>query len=598
MLLWVSAQDSPNILYIITDDHRPDAIESYNQATTGKRESALGYVSSPNIDKLANEGTMFVNAYSNSPACGPSRGSIISGRYPFRNGHYGFEQTHQNPDFVKPTFPQTLQREGYNTAVFGKTGSYIYKWGPGQGFYDAGHYNHVTHFKHSLQKNGVGDLWTASPYKVVNGKGGYQGVLEYVKFPDGRTENYYLSKKKGDISPEDIAKRKAVEKELDILRSYTRYNKHLIIGGLNPMPAGETIDAKIVEEFKKYLFNTNTSYVTSYGEEMQGANNQKPLMINLGFHLPHTPVLPPKSYRERFQKENYKVPEFDEKELEKFTPQLKQLHKNLNMSRMTDAEKQQAIQDYYAFCAYGDRLIGEAVEAFKKYCETNKQEYLIVFTVGDHGWQLGEQGIGAKFGPWKQSTNGAVIVVSSDKNKVPAGKIKKQLVEYVDIAPTLLSASGVDIENTEFDYLDGISLFNFIDKSKEQRDYIVGEINLIAGPRAYLRSKNFSFSMRTRPSNKLQLNKNIKWALECPTEEVELALYDLRTDPLERKNIAADQNYHKLAAWLRNKLGNIVLGDGRVECDWSQANTYNISNFAKGAHDGHLNIPKNLIPNL
>ncbi|WP_289039424.1 sulfatase-like hydrolase/transferase [uncultured Zobellia sp.] len=594
----ILAQDAPNILWIITDDHRPDAIETYNQATTGKSESPLGYVSSPNIDKLAEEGTMFVNAFCNSPACGPSRGSIISGRYPFRNGHYAFEQTHQNPDFVKPTFPQTLQKEGYITAVFGKTGSYIYKWGPGQGFRDAGHYNYVMHFKHSLQKNGVGDLWTVSPYKVVNGKGAYQGVQEHVKFADGRTERYYLSKKDGTITNEDVAKRKAVEKELGILRSYTRYNKNLIIGGQNPMPAGQTVDAKIVEEFKKYLSNSNSNYITSYGEQVEGANDQKPLMVNLGFHLPHTPILPPKSYRDEFRQKTYKVPEFDENELGKFTPQLKQLHRNLNMSQMTDAEKQQAIQDYYAFCAYGDALIGEAVEAFKEYCMKNSQEYLIVFTVGDHGWQLGEQGIEAKFGPWKQSTNGAIIMVSSDKNKVPEGKISQQLIEYVDIAPTLLSTAGIDIHKNEYDYLDGLNLLDFIKDPKEKRDYTVGEINLVAGPRAYMRSENFSFSMRTRPTNRIDLNKDIKWALECPAEKAELALYDLRVDPLERNNVAMNGDYRKLADWFRNKLGSIVLGDGRVECDWSKANTFDISNFAKGAHDRRLNIPKKFIPKL
>jgi len=84
----------PNILWIITDDQRPDSVSAYNQAMYGQKESPLGYVESPNIDKLAAEGVLFTHAFTNSPVCGPSRGSMHSGRYPFRNGHYAFELTH------------------------------------------------------------------------------------------------------------------------------------------------------------------------------------------------------------------------------------------------------------------------------------------------------------------------------------------------------------------------------------------------------------------------------------------------------------------------------------------------------------------------
>lgn len=71
----------PNILWIITDDQRADALECYHRATTGKSKSYLGYVISPNIDKLADEGTMFINAYNNSPMCVISRASMHMGRY-------------------------------------------------------------------------------------------------------------------------------------------------------------------------------------------------------------------------------------------------------------------------------------------------------------------------------------------------------------------------------------------------------------------------------------------------------------------------------------------------------------------------------------
>ena len=49
----VAQEKKPNVLWIITDDHRADALACWNRATTGRSESVLGYVSSPNIDRLA-----------------------------------------------------------------------------------------------------------------------------------------------------------------------------------------------------------------------------------------------------------------------------------------------------------------------------------------------------------------------------------------------------------------------------------------------------------------------------------------------------------------------------------------------------------------
>ncbi|MEO0795557.1 MAG: sulfatase-like hydrolase/transferase [Verrucomicrobiota bacterium] len=603
----------PNILWIITDDQRPDSVSVYNRAVYGTDESPLGYVESPNIDKLAEEGVLFTSAYCNSPACGPSRGSMHSGRYPFRNGHYAFETTHQAADFVTPTTHQTMQTQGYQTAIMGKTGAYIYNY-PGYTFDAEGIYGLRLHFKHDLQKNGIGDLYTSVQWGA-DSKGVHRnlGITENVLYQDGTKRTYFLKRKGDPLTNADRAGKEQSNQEFELLRSYTRGNPDLILGGVNPKPAGETVDAGIVREFKNYLSHANKRYETSWGKAMTGPNTNKPLYINLGFHLPHTPVLPPKSYRDRFAQKAYKVPEFDAAELAKLPPQLAHLYETMKIlgtspedesaGRAYNAEEvQTAIQDYYAFCAYGDELIGEAVDAFKTYCKENDQDYLIIYTIGDHGWHLGEQGIEAKFGPWRESVKNAALVVSSDKSKFPPGTVYDGLVEFVDFAPTILAAGGTNIEHERFDYLDGFDLEQVFHGGAVDRDYIVGEMNLVIGPRAYLRSKDFAFSMRTRPNNafptKDNLNKDIKWALECPPEKAEMALYDLRNDPLERNNVAATAEYAELAEWFRQKLGNIVLGDGRVECDWMERNAYSVSNFAEGAHDHKLVIPGEIIPQI
>jgi arylsulfatase A-like enzyme len=594
-------QKQPNILWIITDDQRADALECYNIATTGKNDSELGFVMSPNANKLAAEGTLFTNAYNNSPMCAISRASMWMGRYPFRSGHYKFF-SHQEADVSKPLVSQILRESGYGTATFGKSHWSVSK-----------HLNQkenepndvcdlVVHFKTDLQNKGHGDIFTSGA-KTEFPDGIFKLTYkdETTIYPDGTKLKYVTNDLEKDIPEADRKMHAKVDEDFDILRVYTRPHNSLIIGGENPHSAGETIDGLIVKELKSYLKNAGEPYATISGRKVQGAATNKPLFLNLGFTWPHTPVLPPKEYRDMFKNKPYKIPGFSTDELSNFPPQLVLHYNECKADQLMEAEKLQAIQDYYAFCAYGDALIGDAVEAFKKYCAEKNEEYLIIYTVGDHGWHLGEQGVMAKFGPWKQSVHDAVIVVSSDKEKFPAGKVVTDIIEYVDFAPTMLAAANIDIEEEAYNYLDGYDLQEVLTNEELKRDYALGEINVVNGHRAYMRNLDFAFSMRSRDMwddvHSPNQNKDIMWALNCDRPKADMALYDLRVDPLEKNNVADQKGYRELADWFRNKLGNIVLGDGRVECDWSLPNSYNISNFAGGADDKKLDIPMELIPN-
>lgn len=586
----------PNILWIITDDQRADALECWNRATRGTSENALGYVSSPNLDKLASEGVLFTDTYCNSPVSAPSRASMHTGRYPHHNGIYNFVLAHNENNFSRPLIPTVMNDAGYKTILFGKTGVRIFKYSDPMRFVeDPNHaYTDKVSMESDLERAGLADRCSEGVFK----KGEAPGTRESWYYPDGEVVSFYTNRKGDKLTAEDLAGAAEVRERQGLI-TMPDHPHGEIIGGVNTMPTDRTLDGRIAFEVMNYLDHTNDSYKALVGRETEGPKSSQPQFLNVGFHFPHTPVLPSQEYRDQFMDRTYKVPEFDDKEASLIPKQLERWRTIYNITTLSDEDKQQIIRDYYAFCAMGDHLIGQTVDKFKAYCEENDQPYLIVIACGDHGWHLGEQGVSYKAANYAKSNQTALIVVSSDKKKYPAGKVVDDFVEYVDFAPTFFAEAGYDLSTPEFDYLDGRDIATTVDGAKP-REYVLGETSVSSGYRAYLRGKDFAFSMRSRkPSyNPKKLGEDVKWALECTPREADMALFDLRVDPDERRNVAYDAKYEALADWFRQKLGNIVLGDGRVECDWNKMNIYDISTFAEGSDDKKLDIPRKIIPKV
>ena len=118
----ISQEVQPNILWILTDDQRYDSVKTFNQAIDGREMSELGYIESPEVDKLAAMGTTFVNTYCQATGCAPSRAAMHQGRYPFRSGVYEFEYHNNVAEHMKPSLPEQLVDLGYQTFHVGKLG--------------------------------------------------------------------------------------------------------------------------------------------------------------------------------------------------------------------------------------------------------------------------------------------------------------------------------------------------------------------------------------------------------------------------------------------------------------------------------------------
>jgi arylsulfatase A-like enzyme len=106
-----SSEDRPNIVFLLADDHRWDAL--------GMEGHPL--LRTPNIDALASEGTYFNNSFVTTPICFASRASILSGQYVRSHGCINFAKFFSDSAFAE-TYPGVLRQGGYYTGFIGKYG--------------------------------------------------------------------------------------------------------------------------------------------------------------------------------------------------------------------------------------------------------------------------------------------------------------------------------------------------------------------------------------------------------------------------------------------------------------------------------------------
>ena len=104
-----ASDQKPNIVFILTDD------QAWNVLS---RDGRYTFLETPNIDRLADEGMVFENAFVTTSLCSPSRASFLTGVYAHKHGVY--INTIRDPFPSAPFMPKVLQDAGYETAFLGK----------------------------------------------------------------------------------------------------------------------------------------------------------------------------------------------------------------------------------------------------------------------------------------------------------------------------------------------------------------------------------------------------------------------------------------------------------------------------------------------
>jgi len=363
--------EKKDIIILMPDQLRWDCLGAYGNKI----------IKTPNIDKIAEEGVIFKNAYTTSPLCMPARASFVSGLYPHQHGMW------ENKGSLPPeneTFFHHLQKNGWFVAHIGKAHFYEHK-----NF-------HMKTMEDYMRKRGIDYVHeTTGPHATVTTD---SYMTDYLK-EKGLLEifrNDYRNRNKFSTHPSPL-------KEEDYLDSY--------------------VGKKACEFIKNYSF-------------------EKPLCLFVGFPSPHEPWDPPGKYAEMYSPEDMPLPVEEIIETADLPEKTKKIIEQ--WKRIFNGLSQEIIKKirslYYGKISLVDYWIGEIL---KTYYEKRTPENLIIIFWSDHGEMLGDHGLLYKSVFYEQSVKIPLIIKWPGKND-ELRKSANKIVEIIDIFPTLLSGLGLE----------------------------------------------------------------------------------------------------------------------------------------------------------
>jgi iduronate 2-sulfatase len=359
--------EKPNILFIAVDDLRPEL------ACYGEQ-----HIQSPNIDRLAAEGTRFDRSYCNIPVCGASRASLMTGLRPTRNRFLTYYTWADEDAPGITTLPGHFHNKGYRAISNGKvfhhdtdaSDSWDEIWHPRS--------SSVSWRDYALEENIVQDTSDSSRGPA----------FERANLPD-------TTYKDGKIAEKTIRDLRKL-KELDT-----------------------------------------------------------PFFLAAGFLKPHLPFNAPEKYWKLYEGKvslpgnNYPPENAPAESLHTFG-ELRAYAGVPAEGPVTDDFARELIHGYYACVSYTDAQIGKILEELKQ-LELDRTTIVVLW--GDHGWNLREHGLWCKHCNYETSLHTPLIVKVPGTRQV---KSTSEIVEYVDIYPTLCELAGLEVP----EHLQGTSVMS------------------------------------------------------------------------------------------------------------------------------------------
>ncbi|WP_146403850.1 sulfatase family protein [Planctomycetes bacterium CA13] len=486
--LQAGSNDRPNIIVIMADDLGYGDVSCYGAKA----------ITTPNIDRLANEGIRFTSGYCSASTCTPTRYSLLTGTYAFRKQGTGIAPPN-SPTLIPAgtvTLPSLLQSAGYNTAVIGK-----WHLGLGEG-----------------QPNWNGDL-KPGPLEI-----GFDHCLllpttndrvPQVYVNDHRVENLDSSdplwvgnKKPTEDHPTGVSHRSTLRLDWSHGHNHSIHNGIGRIGYYTGGHAARFRDEELADRW----VNDSVKWIEQ--------NRDEPFFLFFSSHDLHVPRMP----HERFQGTTSLGLRGDS---------IAQL--DWCVGELTDALDRLQIADntLIVFCSDNGPVLDDGYkdEAVEK--------------LGDH--KPAGPFRGGKYNVYEAGTRTPLIVRWPGKVQ-PA--VSDQIVCTIDLAASLSSLVGVPLPNDEacrdsFDVSDAL----LGKPGAVGRPHLIQQDNGVKG--------NFGFRVGNWKLHRYGAKNTYNVELHMKNSAIEpFQLFDLQTDPMETKNVIDE--HPEIARQMKEELDTLI----------------------------------------
>ncbi len=501
-------QSKPNILLIITDQHRADH--------TGFGGNKL--VQTPNLDRIASSGTVFDKAYVTNPICMPNRSSILTGVVP---SSHGVRYNGLPLDTSFETFVRIARNSGYKTSLVGK--SHLQNMNDGPDIATA-------LFKNSPKKNllrqTAPDGWDqyelderhkSERVDIPADFYGFDDLALTVQHSDYCSGHYYQWLLDRGVKPEAI---QGFEAAQDYSGNWQQVWKTSVPEELYP-----------------------TSYVADETVKRieTAATEDAPFLIQCSFPDPHHPFTPPGKYFDMYDPADVTLPETFNQDHSKspgmFQSMIEargsQLFKMAPFSPTEEQFRDMAAKEY-GMISMIDDAIGRVLQALEK---SGQAENTIIIFTSDHGDVFGDHGLMLKSTMHYEGIIRVPLVISGPSINTARSS---SLVSSLDIGSTILDLIGEDVRfGTQ-----GQSLRPILDDPAAAiRDQILVEEEQIfpdpdTGRQINMRSVVTSDGRLTVKSRQPLMGE----------------LYNFTEDPLETDNLFADASATGMRAEMMDRL--------------------------------------------
>jgi arylsulfatase A-like enzyme len=522
-------EGSPNILLIITDQHRADHLGCYGNAV----------VRTPNIDGIAARGTSFDRFYVASPICMPNRATLLTGRMPSLHGvrHNGIPLP-----FTANTFVEMLAAAGYQTALIGKShlqnmldtppmidGARDARRAAVPGFTEAT----KLRLDSADYEEETPAAWRDPDHRITLPHYGFQHV-EYCG-------------EHGDLVFGDYSRWLAQRcQEPDRLRG----PENALPPGRYPYDLPQAWRTSMPEELHptSYVAERTIAFIENHGSAKKGA---APFFLQCSFPDPHHPFVPPGRYWDMYDPREMQAPPTCRPPGPEATPAVRSAHAERAAGRarldtpapfaIDEREAREAIALTYGMITMIDDAIGRILAALAK--AGRDRDTVVIFT-SDHGDFMGDHGLLLKGPLHYQGLVRVPFIWSDPTDSTSVGGRSAALSGTVDIADTILDRVGL----AAFNGMQGRSLLPAVKgvTANERDDILIEE----DGQRTYL-----GFAGPTRARTLVTRD----WRLSIYDSAEWGELYDLKADPQETTNLWADPRHAARRSDMIERLARTVI---------------------------------------